>query len=47
MHAFLKLLEEKYGGPREYLKKYLHFTEDDVERIRLNILVPKTVHPWS
>ena len=41
MHAFLQLLEEKYGGVEEYLRRYVHLTDEDIEKIRKNLLVPQ------
>lgn len=40
MIAFLKLVEEKYNGIEEYVKKYVGLTDEDISRIRDNILVP-------
>ncbi|KAL0950285.1 hypothetical protein HGRIS_010264 [Hohenbuehelia grisea] len=39
MTAFLSLLEERYGGVETYLKRVIGFSEEDVLRIRQNILV--------
>lgn len=41
MHAFLNLLDHKYGGVEEYLRQYVHFTNEDIEQIRHNLLVPR------
>lgn len=41
MHAFLHLLEEKYGGVEEYLRRYVHLTDEDIDIIRRNLLVPQ------
>ncbi|CAL1700431.1 unnamed protein product [Somion occarium] len=38
MLAFLALLREKYGGVREYLKKYVHLSDQDIDIIRQNML---------
>lgn len=42
MIAFLRLLEEKYGGVDGYLKKYVGFGDEDITTIRRNILVDAT-----
>ncbi|KII95039.1 hypothetical protein PLICRDRAFT_48010 [Plicaturopsis crispa FD-325 SS-3] len=42
MIAFLRLLEEKYGGVDGYLKKYVGFGDEDIAIIRRNILVDAT-----
>lgn len=42
MLAFLQLLRERYGGAEEYLKRYVHLTEDDINIIRRNLLVPNS-----
>lgn len=41
MIDFLQLLEKKYGGVEEYLRKYIELADDDISTIRRNILVPK------
>jgi hypothetical protein len=41
MIAFLKLIEEKYGGVENYLRTYVLLTDDDISTIRRNFLVPK------
>lgn len=41
MHAFLHLLEEKYGGVEAYLRRYVHLTDEDIDIIRRNLLVPQ------
>lgn len=41
MIAFLQLLEDKYGGVEEYLRKYVDLTNDDISSIRRNLLVQK------
>ena len=38
MLAFLNLLQEKYGGVRQYLKHHLGLTDEDIATIRSNIL---------
>lgn len=39
--AFLQLLEDKYGGVEEYLRKYVDLTNNDISSIRRNLLVQK------
>ncbi|KAJ3547825.1 hypothetical protein NM688_g5363 [Phlebia brevispora] len=43
MHAFLNLLDEKYGGVEEYLRRYVGLTDEDIAQIRQNLLIPTTV----
>jgi len=40
MLAFLQLLQEKYGGVEEYLKRHAQLTDEDIATIRRNLLVP-------
>ncbi|KAJ8698811.1 hypothetical protein PTI98_005479 [Pleurotus ostreatus] len=40
MTSFLELLDKNYGGVEEYLKKYINLSDDEINRIRENILVP-------
>ncbi|KAF9450637.1 hypothetical protein P691DRAFT_664908 [Macrolepiota fuliginosa MF-IS2] len=40
MIAFLKLVEEKYGGFEEYVKRYVGLGDADISKIRDHILVP-------
>ncbi|KAK1233432.1 hypothetical protein PQX77_003410 [Marasmius sp. AFHP31] len=40
MTAFLGLLQDKYGGVEEYLKKFLNLSDSDIQLIRSNILLP-------
>lgn len=40
MLAFLRLLEKKYGGVEGYLKTYVELSDDDIARIRRNLLTP-------
>lgn len=42
MLAFLNVIEQKYGGVTEYLKKYIHLSEEDIHTIRCNITLPRT-----
>lgn len=39
MLAFLRLLENKYGGVEQYLRTYVQLTNDDITTIRSNLLV--------
>lgn len=39
MVAFLKLLEEKYGGVETYLETNLSFSLEDVSTIRQHVLI--------
>lgn len=38
MTAFLKLVEESYGGVEKYLEKYLGFIPEDISIIRRHLL---------
>ncbi|KAF9498846.1 hypothetical protein BDN71DRAFT_1442811 [Pleurotus eryngii] len=40
MTSFLELLDKNYGGVEEYLKKYVNLSDDEINRIKENILVP-------
>lgn len=40
MTAFLDLIDEKYGGVEEYVKKFVGLTDEDISTIRNNFLVP-------
>lgn len=40
MLAFLEVLETKFGGVVRYLTEYVHLTDEDIEMIRSNLLVP-------
>lgn len=40
MTSFLELLDKNYGGVEEYLKKYINLSDEEINRIRENILVP-------
>ncbi|KAI0375894.1 hypothetical protein BV20DRAFT_932406 [Pilatotrama ljubarskyi] len=40
MLAFLQMLEERYGGVEEYVKKVVGLTDEDIATIRKNFLVP-------
>ncbi|KAI6135182.1 protein-tyrosine phosphatase-like protein, partial [Pisolithus croceorrhizus] len=39
MAAFLELLERVYGGVEGYVKKYCGLTEEDISRIRTNLVM--------
>ncbi|KAI6127421.1 protein-tyrosine phosphatase-like protein [Pisolithus croceorrhizus] len=39
MAAFLELLERVYGGVEGYIKKYCGLTEEDISRIRTNLVM--------
>ena len=43
MQAFLHMLDERYGGVAEYLKKVVGLTDDDVVTIRRNFTAPEIV----
>jgi protein tyrosine/serine phosphatase len=36
--TFLKMLEEQYGGTREYIKQHTELTDNDITTIRDNLL---------
>ncbi|KAL0580709.1 hypothetical protein V5O48_001267 [Marasmius crinis-equi] len=38
MTAFLALLQDKYGGVEQYLKDFLHLSDDDIHLIQSNLL---------
>ncbi|OJA18919.1 hypothetical protein AZE42_07863 [Rhizopogon vesiculosus] len=40
MLAFLNLLEDKYGGVETYVKTYTGLTDEDLQTIRSNLVVP-------
>jgi hypothetical protein len=40
MSAFLDMLEEKYSGVEEYVKRFTGLSDEDIATIRSNILVP-------
>jgi hypothetical protein len=39
MSAFLRLLEERYGGVEVYVQRYCNLTFDDIDIIRRNLVV--------
>jgi hypothetical protein len=41
MHAFLKMLGERYGGVKEYVRRACGLTDQDIVIIRQNLLTPK------
>jgi hypothetical protein len=40
MIAFLGLLEDKYGGVDEYIRKYVGLSDEDIAIIKDNLLTP-------
>ncbi|KAI0700583.1 protein-tyrosine phosphatase-like protein [Cytidiella melzeri] len=42
MIAFLRLIDEKYGGVEAYLKAYAHLSDEDISTVRRNILAPRS-----
>ncbi|KAI0080790.1 hypothetical protein K474DRAFT_1636729 [Panus rudis PR-1116 ss-1] len=42
MLAFLKHLEDHYGGVEAYLKEYVKLTDEDIETIRQNLIIPSS-----
>lgn len=44
MFAFLQMLQEKYGGVRQYLKQYLDLSDVDIDVIRRNIITNGSPH---
>jgi hypothetical protein len=43
MAATLKIIHEKYGGAEGYLTGYTSLTEKDLDKIRKNFLVPRSL----
>jgi hypothetical protein len=41
MQAFIKLLEERYGGVKEYVRGMCGLSDEDITTIRQNLLVSK------
>jgi len=39
MTAFLELLQSKYGGAEEYVKKYANLLDNDIAVIKMNLIV--------
>ena len=40
MIAFLHLLDSNYGGIEQYVKNYVGFSDEDVAKVRENMLIP-------
>ncbi|KAJ6538477.1 protein-tyrosine phosphatase-like protein [Mycena vulgaris] len=40
MSAFLDMLDEKFSGVEEYVKRFTHISDEDIVIIRRNLLVP-------
>ncbi|KAK2466023.1 hypothetical protein APHAL10511_001665 [Amanita phalloides] len=45
MSAFLELLDSKYGGVEQYLRQYVGFSDEDIAKVRDNILIPASPRP--
>ena len=41
MQAFIMMLDERYGGVKEYVRRMCGLTDHDIATIRQNLLVPK------
>jgi len=41
MQAFITMLDERYGGVKEYVRRICGLTDQDIATIRQNLLVPK------
>jgi hypothetical protein len=41
MQAFLKMLAERYGGVKEYVRRACGLTDQDIVIITQNLLTPK------
>jgi Tyrosine phosphatase family len=41
MQAFLKMLAERYGGVKEYVRRTCGLTDQDIVIITQNLLTPK------
>ena len=39
MEATLVMIREKFGGAEEYVKTYVKLTDDDIAKIRRNLLI--------
>ncbi|KAF5393165.1 hypothetical protein D9757_001236 [Collybiopsis confluens] len=44
MLALLNLLQTKYGGVEEYVKRYAYLSDSDITTIQSNLLVPSDSH---
>jgi hypothetical protein len=42
MVAFMKMLQDSYGGAAGYAKQFCGLTDEDVETIRKNLTMVKT-----
>jgi hypothetical protein len=40
MSAFLDMLDEKFSGAEEYVKRFTDLSDEDIGTIRRNLLVP-------
>ncbi|TFK20369.1 hypothetical protein FA15DRAFT_599906 [Coprinopsis marcescibilis] len=40
MTAFLKHIEEAYNGVYSYIKRYIGLSDEDIEKVRNNLLIP-------
>jgi Tyrosine phosphatase family len=40
MQAFIRMLDERYGGVKEYVRRTCSLTDQDMVIIRQNLLVP-------
>lgn len=41
MQAFVVVLDEKYGGVNEYVRRMCDLTDQDIATIRQNLLIPR------
>ena len=41
MQAFIKMLDERYGGVKEYVRRMCSLEDQDMAIIQQNLLVPK------
>ena len=41
MQAFIKMLDERYGGVKEYVRRMCGLKDQDIVTIQQNLLVPK------
>ena len=39
MEATLVMIREKFGGAEEYVRTYVKLTDDDIAKIRRNLLI--------
>jgi hypothetical protein len=40
MQAFITMLDERYGGVKEYVRRMCGLTDQDITTIQQNLLVP-------